>query len=236
MLEGLYAAAAGMAAQQRASEALANDIANLETPGYKTVRVQFRDLLYSREPSGASSGAGAAAELAGRSWDQGTLYDTGRPLDLAIEGGGFFEVRRANGASALTRNGAFGLDSRGRLTTADGELLVPGVTVPRGADVTQLTIGADGTATVGQTVVGRIRLVDVPARDRLLSVGSGRFEPTAASGALRPASSARVRHGQLEASNASPLELVGGQRTFQFLSRVVQAQDEMLATANKLRP
>ena len=95
MLEGMYAAAAGMAAQQRATEALANDIANPETPGY--LRVQFRDLLYSLEPSGISSGAGATAELAGRSWGQGTLYHTGRPLDLAIEGG-FFGVRRANGA------------------------------------------------------------------------------------------------------------------------------------------
>lgn len=236
MIEGMYTAAAGMAAQQRATEALANDIANLSTPGYKAVKVRFRDLLEERGAPGVTSGAGATADVSGRAWTQGTLYDTERPLDLAIDGPGFFTVRRADGGAALTRNGSFQLDGRGRLATSDGDLVLPGVTVPRGTDVTQLRIDAEGTARLGGTVVGRADVVDVPVRDALRAAGGGLFEAGAASGDPRPATGARVQQARLEASNASVLQLVGGQRTFQFLARVIKVQDEVLATANRIRP
>src|SRR6266550_963465 len=117
MLEGLYSAAAGMAAQQDRMDSLANDVANVNTPGYKGLRVGFRDLVYQQSGRGAQAnvrtGSGAAATPLGRGQAQGPLQQTGNPLDLAIQGPGFFEVRRANGQLALTRNGNFRLDSTG---------------------------------------------------------------------------------------------------------------------------
>src|SRR4051812_44284056 len=123
MLEGLYSAAAGMAAQQQRMDALANDVANANTNGYKRTRVAFRDLLYAPDATGTvRSGAGAAASIVGRAFAQGAPQDTGNPLDLAITGDGFLRVRRADGSTALTRDGALRLDTRGRLATQQGDL------------------------------------------------------------------------------------------------------------------
>jgi len=232
MLAGIYIAAAGMEAQQQASTATANNIANLDTPGYKPVRVRFRDLLYSGGQ--AATGAGAAAEQLGRKWGQGPLHATGRSLDLAIDGSGFFAVRRPNGSTALTRDGAFAIDARGRLTTNDGNLIVPGVTVPPGSSVQDLRVTADGTATVRGAAAGRIQLVDVPAPDRLRADGGGLFAITPQSG---PAGTARaqVHQGQLEGSTAQVTELLGGQHTFQALAQVIKIEDQMMSVANQLR-
>lgn len=234
MLEGFYAAAAGMNAQQRANDSLANDMANLQTPGYKSVRVRFHDLLYQPN-GGVRTGSGAAADVTGRSWGQGTPQGTGRSLDLALAGPGFFEVRQPNGAVALTRNGTFELDARGRLTTSTGDLVLPGVTLPPGSGETDFRVASNGNVTVRGKPVGRVRITDVPNPDGLRPIGDGLFVATAASGAPRAAVGTEIRQGELEASNADFLELVGGQRAFQFLSRVIKQQDEMLAIANKLK-
>src|SRR3712207_3605808 len=108
MLEGLYTAAAGMAAQQQRMDALSNDVANVNTAGYKRVRIGFRDLVYQQDgPSGVRTGSGAAATQIGRGNEQGSFQQTGEPFDLAIAGEGYFQVRRANtGEIALTRNGS----------------------------------------------------------------------------------------------------------------------------------
>src|SRR3954453_23703927 len=111
MLEGLYSAAAGMQAQQQRMDTVANDLANVNTNGYKKERVAFRDLLYVNDASGnVRSGAGAAAPTIGRGFSRGAVRETGNPLDLAIENGGFIQVRRADGTNALTRDGAPRLD------------------------------------------------------------------------------------------------------------------------------
>src|SRR4051812_35302749 len=121
MLEGLYSAAAGMQAQQQRMDSVANDLANVNTNGYKTSRVAFRDLLYVRDASGnVQSGAGAAATTIGRGFTQGAMKETGNPLDLAIQDGGFLQVRRADGPTALTRGGAPRLAARGRIPTQQG--------------------------------------------------------------------------------------------------------------------
>ena len=133
MLEGLYSAAAGMSAQQQRIDTLANDVANVSTTGYKHTRVAFRDLLYTQDRSGVvSSGAGAAATPIGRGFAQGAMRETGNKLDVAIEGDGFLQVRRADGTTALTRDGSLRLDPDGRVTTQRGELLQPAITVPTG--------------------------------------------------------------------------------------------------------
>ncbi len=120
MLEGLYSAAAGMAAQQEQLNAIGNDLANLSTSGYKSERVAFSDLLYNKvDIAGTEStdGSGASASVIGRSQAQGSIQETGDPLDLAIEGPGFFQVRTADGATALTRDGNFGVDASGSSST-----------------------------------------------------------------------------------------------------------------------
>src|SRR5947209_13792015 len=128
----MYSAASGMAAQQTRIDALSNDLANVNTTGYKSVRVAFRDLLYTPAGPGANkgvaAGAGAAATMIGRTQDQGTLRDTGRPLDLAIEGGGFLQVADAAKRQVLTRDGALQRRADGRLITSAGD--DTGITVP----------------------------------------------------------------------------------------------------------
>src|SRR4051794_30127203 len=142
MLEGLYTAAAGMAAQQQRMDAGSNDVANVNTAGYKGVRVGFHDLIYQRTASGVRTGAGAAAVQLGRRSEQGSLQKTDQPLDLAIIGDGYFQVRQAStGQNVLTRNGSFQTDANGQLTTAEGDTLVPPITIPKNVDPSSVTIG-----------------------------------------------------------------------------------------------
>src|SRR3954453_20284333 len=118
MLEGLYSAAAGMQAQQQRMDSVANDLANVNTNGYKTSRVAFRNLLYVRDASGnVQSSAGAAATTIGRGFTQGAMQETSKPLDPALQDGGFPQVRRAHGPTAPTPAGSLRLEARGRLTT-----------------------------------------------------------------------------------------------------------------------
>jgi flagellar basal-body rod protein FlgG len=240
MLEGLYSAAAGMQAQQQRMDAVANDLANANTNGYKKSRVAFRDLLYVRDASGnVQSGAGAAATTIGRGFDQGALKETGNKLDLAIESGGFLQVRRADGTTALTRDGSLKLDPRGRLTTQQGDLVQPAVTVPAGTQEADLQIGADGTITANNRQVGRIQVVSVRSPQALQSVGDNLFRPTAASGAPAALATGRLTQGSVEASNVdvadSMTEMMDAQRSFQLASKAVQMQDQLLQIANQVK-
>lgn len=246
MLAGLYSAAAGMAAQQTRIDGVANDLANTSTTGYKHVRVGFRDLLYTAHGNHAGptvlAGAGAAASFIGRAHAQGPLQQTGQPLDLAIQGPGFFQVRRPDGSLALTRDGAFRVDSLGRLTTKDGHLVVPPIRVPRGTSPEQLSIAADGTVRVGDgPALGRIALVTVPAPDGLRPLGGNLFAATDASGAVTAvaAGASEIRQGALEGSNVdvadAMVDLIDAQRSFQLASKAIQVQDQMMEIANQVR-
>jgi flagellar basal-body rod protein FlgG len=240
MLEGLYSAAAGMQAQQQRMDSVANDLANANTNGYKKSRVAFRDLLYVRDASGnVQSGAGAAATTIGRGFTQGAMKETGNPLDLAIEDGGFLQVRRADGTNALTRDGSLRLDARGRLTTQQGNLLQPAVTVPAGTKESDLQIGADGTVTANNRPVGRIQLVSVRSPEALQSVGDNLFRATAASGAPTALATGRMTQGSVEASTVdvgdSMTEMLDAQRSFQLASKAVQMQDQLLQIANQVK-
>jgi flagellar basal-body rod protein FlgG len=243
MVEGLYTAAAGMAAQQVKLDAIGNDLANLSTTGYKGTRVAFSDLLYSPvrlAGTETTSGAGAAARLLGRSGAQGPLQETGRPLDLAIEGEGFFQVVRANGTTALTRDGAFGVDARGQLTNAEGNRLSPPITLPAGVSAGSLRVAADGTITTsGGRRLGQIKLVTVPSPDHLLAAGANLFEATSASGEPRAARAA-IRQGALEQSNVDlgheMVDLTGTERSYQLASSAIQTESQMMSIANQLKP
>jgi flagellar basal-body rod protein FlgG len=239
VLEGLYSAAAGMAAQQTRMDSLANDVANVNTDGYKRTRVAFRDLLYAGDASGrVSSGAGAGATTIGRTFDQGSLRETGNGLDVAISGDGFLRVRRADGSEALTRDGALRLDPQGRLTTQRGELVQPAITVPPNTDPGSVTIAADGTVTAGEQPLGRIAVMTVRSPQGLQPVGDNLFVATAASGPPQAAAT-RLLPGQVEASNVdmgdAMTQMMDSQRSYQLASRAVQMQDQLLRIANEVK-
>jgi flagellar basal-body rod protein FlgG len=241
MLEGLYSAAAGMSAQQEQLNAISNDIANVSTSGYKSERVAFSDLLYNPIKAAGTettAGAGASARVIGRSEAQGTLQETGNPLDLAIEGEGYFQVTRANGQKALTRDGTFGVDANGAIVNAEGNQLSPPIKLPAGVSAKEVTIAPDGTVTAGTTKLGQIKLVTVTSPEHLLADGGGELTTTAASGTPHPATG-KIHQGALEASNVNVAnamaQMVSTQRNYQLTSTAIQDESQMMSIANQLR-
>ena len=240
MLQGLYSAAAGMAAQQTRIDALSNDVANVSTAGYKRQRLDFRDLAYQDVPTGngVRAGAGAAVSSAGRSMVGGSIETTGQALDVAIEGEGFIPVRRPDGTTGLTRDGALRMNGERQLVTAAGDLVLPQITIPQDVALDQLSIAADGTITGNERPIGRIQLRDVPAPAGLMSAGDSVMLPTEASGAPRNATGT-LRQGALERSNVdiaeAMTELLEAQRGYTMASRVIQTQDQIMEIANGVK-
>src|SRR3954452_4353674 len=230
MLEGLYTAAAGMAAQQQRMDALSNDVANTNTAGYKRVRIGFRDLVYQAEgPSGVRTGSGAAAVQVGRGFEDGALQKTDQPFDVAIQGDGYLQLRRSNtGQIALTRNGQLQVDGSGQLTTVDGDRLVPPLQLPRNTAPTTVTIGADGPPTPAGRRLGQLQLVTVPAPTGLVAAGSGYYTVSAASGGVRRATAATLQQGALESSNVdladAMVDMMDAQRSYSMASKAIHMQ------------
>jgi flagellar basal-body rod protein FlgG len=243
MLQGLYAASSGMEAQQNEFNAISNDMSNLSTPGYQATVVGFQDLLYSNggisTGTHVGTGAGSSSEVVGRSQAQGALQNTGRSLDVAIEGDGYLQVRRPDGSIGLTRNGALQTNAQGQLLNQEGDPLVPPITIPKGVNADQVTISSNGTVTAGKQALGRIQVVTVPAPDQLQPVGDSEFTVTAGSGATRPATGAALQQGALEGSNVDIAtamgDMINAERSYQMSSQAVQYQDQMLQIANQLR-
>jgi flagellar basal-body rod protein FlgG len=245
MLQGLYAAASGMEAQQTECDAISNDLANLNTPGYQQTEVGFQDLLYSGGGSASGSsvatGTGAASSIVGRSQTEGALQTTGDPLNIAISGPGFIQVRRPDGSTGLTRNGTLQLDAQGQLTDQQGNPLVPPIQLPKGMPASQMQIAATGTVTAGGRTLGRIAVVDVPAPTQLQPDGGSLFSVTAGSGATRPVSGtvSTIKQGALEGSNVDAAQamtdMIDAQRDYQMSSQAIQYQDQMLQIADQLR-
>jgi len=242
VLEGLYSAAAGMAAQQQRIDAVANDIANVSTAGYKKARLSFRDLAYAAAPTGngVRAGAGAATAWASRSQIAGTIEDTGQPFDVAIVGDGYIQVRRPDGQIGLTRQGALRLDADRQLVTAAGDRLEPPLRIPDDVEIEDVRIAPDGAITgPGGRALGRITLREVPAPAGLLDIGDSVSVPTQASGAPRDARGAELRQGALERSNVdmatAMTELVEAQRAYSMTSRAIQTQDQLLEIANGVK-
>jgi flagellar basal-body rod protein FlgG len=229
-----------MAAQQQRIDAVSNDVANVSTAGYKKQRLDFRDLAYAEERSGngVRAGAGAGVAFAGRSEAPGTIEQTGEPLDLAIEGDGYIQVRRADGSLGLTRQGALRLNVNGQLITAAGDRVEPAITIPRDTDPSSISVRSDGAVTAAGREVGQIRLRDVPAPSGLLSVGNSVFVATEASGDVRNATGT-VRQGALERSNVdmgdAMVDLMDAQRSYTLASRALQTQDQIMEIANGVK-
>ncbi len=245
MLEGLYSAAAGMSAQQEQLDAVSNDLANISTTGYQSERVAFSDLLYNAvDEAGTESsiGAGASAQVIGRSHAQGPIQETGDPLDLAIEGEGYFQVKAPGGQPALTRDGSFGVDASGSIVDAEGNQLEPPIKLPAGISAGEVKIGTDGSVTAGKRTLGQIKLVTVPSPDHMLAGGGGTLTPTTASGAPHAvvASAAKIRQGAWEGSNVDKSKemalMVSTQRAYQMSSSAIQTESQMMSIANQLRP
>jgi flagellar basal-body rod protein FlgG len=244
MLEGLKTAATGMIAQQRRIDALSNDIANADTTGYKRDRVAFTELAASRPGLGGAqtvqAGAGVAVAAAGRGTGQGTLLETEQPLDVAITGPGYLQVKLADGRVGLSRDGSLRADSGGRLTTSSGALLQPPVTLPVGVTANDLTINPDGTLVAGGKPIARMALVSVAAPSKLDDAGAGVFTTNAASGPPRLAGTdTRLAQGALESSNVdigdAMVDLMDAQRSFQMASQAIKTQDQMASIANGLK-
>lgn len=261
MIRALYTAASGMTAQQLNLDNIANNLANSSTTGFQQRRVAFSDMLYqsttapgsaatsqTTNASGLQVGLGVRPTSTEVVQTQGDFNTTGNPLDMAISGGGFFQVLLPNGQTAYTRSGSFRPDAQGVVVTSDGNPLQPSITVP--PDATNITIGSDGTVSVtqpGQTQasqVGSIQLALFVNPGGLNSVGNNLYLATTASGDPiigNPGGAeglGTLQQGALEESNVSVVDqfvqMIVAQRSYESNSRVVKAADEMLQQLNQL--
>jgi flagellar basal-body rod protein FlgG len=245
MLEGLRTAAAGMLAQQQKLDAVANDLANANTNGYKRLRVGFSDLLYERggrptTSDNAQLGTGARIVHNGRQFEQGNLQNTGEPLNVGIEGDGFIKVKLSDGRQALTRDGDLHIDGNGRIVTSFGGIVQPQITIPNNVQPSKITIAQDGAVTAAGQAVGRIALATVRSPQNLESAGENAFVTSARSGnAVAAPAASVIRQGTLEASNTdvsvAMTDMIEAQRTYQLTSKAIQTADQMMEIANGVK-
>jgi flagellar basal-body rod protein FlgG len=261
MFRALFTAASGMVAQQLNLDNVANNLANASTAGFRRRRLQFQDALYQNivMPGSAATqqttvAAGLQIGLGTRTTAseivqlQGDPSQTGNPLDLTVNGQGFFQVRLPSGETAFTRGGTFHLDAQGNIVTAEGDALEPAITIP--PDALSISIGSDGTVSVtqpGQSTaqpVGNIQLALFANAGGLNSIGRNLFLATTASGDPiigTPGGSEGIgtlEQGVLEQSNVNVVEefiqMILAQRSYEANSRVVRAADEMFQQLNSL--
>src|SRR5208337_1678038 len=261
-MRALAIAATGMSAQEQNLEVIANNIANINTTGFKRSRAEFTDLIYQTErlmgvsnrgrnatiPEGAQIGLGVRTAAIRSVNLQGALTNTGNTLDLAINGRGWFELTNANGDTVYTRDGAFNTNQNGQLVTMDGYSVTPSILVP--ANATNLAISQTGVVTVtlpGQATpqqLGQLTIANFVNDAGLQALGGNYFQQTEASGqptAGVPGDTAFgvLQQGYIEASNVDPVteitNLIAAQRAYEMNSKVIQAADQMSGTISNLR-
>jgi flagellar basal-body rod protein FlgG len=261
MNPALRTSASGMAAQQRLIDVIANNLANVNTTGFKRSRAAFQDVLYetlqgeavvnyqsSETVAPLQVGKGVRVASVLRYHQQGGLVDTGRPFDLGVEGDGFFQIQRPDGSLAYTRDGSFTLSSTGALVTSGGYLLQPGVTLPQ--DAVEVTVAANGIVSVrsgevdAQPIeVGRLDLVRFANPSGLESLGENLYRETIASGqpiAGRPqeAGFGRIVQGSLETSNVEIVvemtDMIAAQRAYEINAKAIRATDDMMQATSDL--
>ena len=261
MIRSLWTAATGMQAQTSNIDVISNNLANVNTVGFKRSRADFQDLLYEtmrppgtgtpgggQVPTGIQIGHGTRAVSTQKIFIQGDPQHTQNEFDMAIEGQGFFQVVQANGDIAYTRSGNFKIDSEGRLVTPDGFLMEPEITIP--TDALAVDIGTDGTVSVLQpgqnapTEVGTVELARFVNPAGLSSMGRNLFSQTAASGDPTNGTPGEdgfgtIAQGWLEMSNVSVVDemvnMITAQRAYEINSKAIQAADDMLQIANSLK-
>lgn len=261
MIKAMNTAATGMVAQQMNIDNIANNLANVNTTGYKKGRVEFQDILYQNyRKAGTSSalgaivpvnldvGHGTKAVATNREFSSGSMIVTGNPTDIAVAGNGFFQVQMPDGTLSYTRDGAFKISSEGELVTTDGFRVMPEIVIPE--DATDISIGIDGEVFVlvagSETPqqIGQIELAKFINPAGLSAIGHNLFLETAASGPPitgTPTTEGlgRVDQGHLENSNVSVVDemvsMILAQRAYEINSKVIQASDEMSQQTNNLK-
>ena len=260
MIRSLWISKTGMDAQQTQMDVTANNLANVSTTGFKKSRAVFEDLLYqtirqpgaqssqqTQLPSGLQLGTGVKPVATERLFTQGNLQQTSNPLDIAIQGNGFFQVQMPDGSAAYTRDGSFQVNAQGQLVTASGFAVQPAITVP--ANVLSISVSRDGIVSVtraGQaaaTQLGTIQLTSFVNPAGLQSMGENLYTETAASGT--PGTNAPgtngmglLSQGYVETSNVNVVEELVGmiqtQRAYEINSKAIQTSDQMLQKLSQL--
>lgn len=262
MLTALYTASTGAETQQFNLDIIANNVANVNTTGFKKVRAEFQDLLSqtyatagtigeqgTTDPTGIQVGMGTVVSATQRVFLPGSVQQTGNPLDMTIQGDGFFQVTMDDGNIGYTRDGSFKRDASGQLVTTDGYLLQPAITIPQ--DATEIVVGINGMVSVRQTgsndlnQVGQLQLAKFANPAGLESVGRNLFVLTPAAGDPITGTAGQadfgrttIGQGYLENSNVQIVEelinLITAQRAFEANSNVIKAADETLRTVNNV--
>lgn len=260
MIRSLWVAKTGLEAQQTNVDVISNNLANVSTNGFKRQRPVFEDLLYqtlrqpgaqstqqTQVPSGLQLGTGVRPVATARIFTTGNLQNTGNPLDLAVNGNGFFQVTLPDGSVSYTRDGSFQLDNQGQVVTANGYPLQPTITIPPNS--LGITVGSDGTVSVlaagatAPTQVGQIQLANFINPAGLQARGENLFLETAASGTAQtnaPGTNGlgALNQGFVETSNVNVTEelvnLITAQRAFEINSRSIQTSDQMLQRLTQL--
>lgn len=259
-MKALAIAATGMNAQQTNLEVIANNIANINTTGFKRARAEFSDLLYQVDrmqgvpnranssvvPEGVSVGLGVKTAAVRNLHVQGGLTSTGNKFDLALTGNGWFQIEGADGQTLYSRAGAFNTNATGQLVTIDGFNVIPAITIPQ--DTIEVIVNKSGQVFArldGQAALqdlGQIQIATFANEAGLAPLGDNLFQETAASGPANVGvpgdpGFATIEQGYLEASNVDPVkeitELISAQRAYEMNSKVIQAADEMAATVSK---
>ncbi|HUT59984.1 MAG TPA: flagellar basal-body rod protein FlgG [Phycisphaerae bacterium] len=254
MLRAFSTAATGMTAQQMVVDTIANNLANINTFGFKRSQIDFQDLMYLKiqepdeaAPSGLEIGSGVRPASTLKVFTQGDGENTGRNLDVAIQGDGFFQISAPGGRTLYTRDGSLRLDSKGTLVTSTGYPLSPTIAIP--SDARSISIAPDGTVSVFSgssttpTAVGTITLVRFSNPSGLTSEGRNMLAETPASGPPITGAAGQngfgtLQQGWVERSNVQMVtelvSLITAQRAYEINSRAIRAGDEMLTTANRL--
>jgi len=261
MIRALWTAGTGMNVQQVNLDVIANNIANVNTNGFKRSRADFQDLMYqtmrlqgtkseggNQVPTGIQIGHGAKLAAVQKVFIQGDFQETQNELDIAVEGSGFLQVTMPSGEKAYTRAGSFKRDSDGKIVTSDGYSLEPNITVPN--NTVSISIKSDGTVSAkisnqsDPQQIGKIELANFPNPSGLKSMGKSLFMETDASGTAtvsKPGENGlgTLLQGYLEMSNVNVMQemisLIVGQRAYEVNSKAIQAADEMLQMANNVR-
>ncbi|WP_375589573.1 flagellar basal-body rod protein FlgG [Hoeflea alexandrii] len=259
-MKALAIAATGMNAQQLNLEVIANNVANINTTGFKRARAEFSDLLYQVErnsgvpnasnqaivPEGAHIGLGVQTSAVRNLHIQGSLVGTSNKLDLALVGRGWFQIETPDGETQYTRAGAFNTNADGQLVTIDGYVVVPGITFPEETSEVQISRTGQILARIGDDVelqdLGQLTLANFVNEAGLEPLGDNLFRETVASGPAIvgvPADPgfAHIQQGYLEASNVDPVkeitDLISAQRAYEMNSKIIQAADEMASVVSK---
>lgn len=257
MFKSLNTAATGMVAQQSNMDVVANNIANVNTVGFKKSRAEFEDLIYSNlkepgqasglqsvSPTGVQTGLGVRTAATQKDFTDGQAQVTNNPLDMQIEGAGFFQIRTQDGEISYTRDGAFKKDPSGKIADKNGNILIPEITIPETAMIVEILPNGEvrciHNKDAAPEVLGQLEIVNFINPAGLKSVGKNLYVPSPASGqatAARPGTlgTGYISQGQLETSNVNIVDeminMISAQRAYETNSKVIQTSDQMLQTA-----